>query len=65
MDLEDGRLGKWMNSVPLGAKVFAKDAYPYGRAEGSLLFSCPVEVNFHFLSLDSHQATLLGEGGAG
>lgn len=33
------------------------------RAEGSLLFSCALEVSSHFLSLGSHQATLLGVGG--
>lgn len=47
-----------MHAASLGAKGLQRALSI--RAEGSLLFSCALEVSSHFLSLGSHQATLLG-----
>lgn len=59
--LREGCLGKAMHAASLGAKGSQRGLS--ARAEGSLLFSCALEVSSHFLSLGSHQATLLGVGG--
>lgn len=56
--LREGCLGKPIHAASLGAKGSQPGLST--RAEGSLLFSCALEVSSQFLSLGSHQGTLLG-----